>query len=98
MSKKKEKRGRKALPPEQKKPPQPTIKINDVLFPFVKLLKHEYKAKRVDTEKLNALTRLLLDENVNRVIEKQVAGKLDDATEMENQNPEESSAETEHLE
>ena len=43
MSNKKEKRGRKALPPEQKKPPQPTIKINDFLYPFVKLLKREYK-------------------------------------------------------
>lgn len=61
MVKKKEKRGRKALLPEQKKPPQPTIKINEALFPFVKLLKAEYKAKRIDVVKMNALTRLLLD-------------------------------------
>lgn len=93
MSKKKEKRGRKALPPEQKKPPQPTIKINDALFPFVKLLKHEYKAKRVNAEKLNSLTRLLLDDSANPVIEEQEAGKPDDATEMDNQIHEESSAE-----
>ena len=62
MSNKKEKRGRKALPPEQKKPPQPTIKINDFLYPFVKLLKREHKAKRVDINKLNALTQLLLED------------------------------------
>ena len=61
MVKKKEKRGRRALSPELKKPPQPTVKINDALFPFVKLLKAEYKAKRVDVLKLNALTRLLLE-------------------------------------
>jgi hypothetical protein len=60
MVKKKEKRGRKALLPAQKKPPQPTIKINEALFPFVKLLKAEYKAKRVDVVKMNALTQLLL--------------------------------------
>jgi hypothetical protein len=59
MTKKKERRGRKALPPELKKPPQPTIKINTVLHPFVKLLKHEYKAGRVDADKLAALTQLL---------------------------------------
>jgi hypothetical protein len=78
MSKKKDNRGRKALPPEQKKPPQPTIKINEVLYPFVKLLKREYKAKRVDAEKLNALTRLLLEESLNSTIEKQITGKPDD--------------------
>ena len=61
MVKKKEKRGRKALSPELKKPPQPTFKINNALFPFVKLLKAEYKAKRVDVLKLNALMRLLLE-------------------------------------
>ncbi len=74
---KKEKRGRKALPPEQKKPPQPTVKINIMLFPFVKLLKHEYKAKRVDAQKLQALTSLLLDDNTNYAIEEQIAANLD---------------------
>jgi len=78
MSKKKEKRGRKALPPELKKPPQPTIKINAALFAFVKLLKSEYKAKRVNTEKLNALTQLLLDDNADLAVEKQVICKPDD--------------------
>ncbi len=68
MSKKKEKRGRKALLPEQKKPPQPTIKINEVLLPFVKLLKHEYKAKRVDADKLTALTQLLLGDSVDSTL------------------------------
>ncbi len=62
MSKKKEKRGRKALPPEAKKPPQPTVKINEALYPFVKLLKQEFKAKRVDAEKLAALSALLSNE------------------------------------
>lgn len=79
MSKKKEKRGRKALPPEQKKPPQPTIKINDFLYPFVKLLKHEYKAKRVDIDKLNALTRMLLEDDVMPDIEKQEHGKPEES-------------------
>jgi|GEM_PF-2827125 len=80
MSRKDEKRGRKALPPGQKKPPQPTVKINEALYPFVKLLKREYKAKRVDVEKLNALTRLLLEDAFNPPIEKQVTGKPDDIT------------------
>lgn len=71
MSPKKEKRGRKAIPVDQKKPPQPTIKINDALFPFVKLLKVEYKAKRVSNEKLNALTQLLLH-GTDDTIKKQV--------------------------
>ncbi|MDP2903256.1 MAG: hypothetical protein Q8N96_09140 [Methylovulum sp.] len=81
MNDKKEKRGRKALLPEQKKPPQPTIKINDALFPFVKLLKTEHKAKRVSTEKLNALTRLLLDDNADLPVKKQATHKPDDAEE-----------------
>lgn len=81
MSKRDEKRGRKALPPGQKKPPQPTIKINEVLYPFVKLLKREYKAKRIDVEKLNALTRLLLEDAPNPPIEKQINCKLDDIIE-----------------
>lgn len=86
MPKSKEKRGRKALPPEQKKPPQPTIKINDFLYPFVKLLKREHKAKRVDVEKLNALTKFLLEDHLNPAIEKQVTCKPDDIIE-ENQDP-----------
>jgi hypothetical protein len=73
MTKKKDKRGRKALPPEQKKPPQPTIKINTVLLPFVKLLKRHYKAGHVDTEKLAALTALLLDGGYDLAIEEQAA-------------------------
>ena len=77
MAKKKDKRGRKALSPEQKKPPQPTIKINDALFPFVKLLKVEYKAKRVDTEKLNALTQILLDDSANLSVKKELVCKPD---------------------
>jgi hypothetical protein len=81
MAKKKEKRGRKALSPEQKKPPQPTIKINDALFPFVKLLKVEYRAKRVDVEKLNALTQLLLDDNAPLSDKKELVRKLDTTNE-----------------
>ena len=77
MNKKKERRGRKALPPEQKKPPQPTIKINPVLQPFVKLLKREYKAGHVDAEKLTALTRLLIEDVQDSVIEEQAALKTD---------------------
>ncbi|MBZ4202826.1 MAG: hypothetical protein LAC70_06805 [Methylovulum sp.] len=77
MSHKKEKRGRKAIPEDQKKPPQPTIKINDALFPFVKLLKVEYKAKRVSNEKLHALTQLLLN-NTDETIEKQVTQAQED--------------------
>lgn len=83
MTKKKENRGRKALAPERKKPPQPTIKINDALFPFVKLLKTEYKARRVDTEKLNALTRLLLDENAGLSDDRKSAQLPDDKAEEE---------------
>lgn len=78
MTKKKDKRGRKALPPEQKKPPQPTLKINPVLHPFVKLLKQRYKAGCVDDNKLAALTQLLLDGGHDAVIEEQTAQKLDD--------------------
>ena len=81
MSKKKEKRGRKALSPERKKPPQPTIKINDVLFPFVKLLKVEYKAKRVNAEKLNALTHLLLDVTIDLSDKSQSKLQTDEKTE-----------------
>ncbi len=77
MSPKKEKRGRKAIPVDQKKPPQPTIKINDALFPFVKLLKVEYKAKRVSNEKLNALTQLLLHDT-DDTIKKQVTPAQED--------------------
>lgn len=73
MSKKKDKRGRKALPPEQKKPPQPTMKINPVLHPFVKLLKREYKAGHVDADKIAALTALLLEGAQDSAIEEQVA-------------------------
>lgn len=76
MAKKKEKRGRKAIPPDRKKPPQPTIKINEFLYPFVKLLKVEYKAKRVDTYKLNALTQLLLDDNANLSVKTEREHKL----------------------
>ena len=77
MTKKKEKRGRKAIPPERKKPPQPTIKINEFLYPFVKLLKVEYKAKRIDADKLNALTHLLLDDNANLSVKKEQERKQD---------------------
>ncbi|MDO9106694.1 MAG: hypothetical protein Q7U57_17245 [Methylovulum sp.] len=77
MTKKKEKRGRKALPPGQKKPPQPTIKINDALFPFVKLLKAEYKAKRINAEKINALTQLLLDGNTDLTDKKQTISEAE---------------------
>ncbi len=78
MTKKKEKRGRKALPIDQKKPPQPTIKINEALFPFVSLLKFEYKAKRVSVEKMNALTRLLLNNDANLAPATQVDCKPDE--------------------
>ncbi|WP_019864313.1 hypothetical protein [Methylovulum miyakonense] len=71
MTKKKDKRGRKALPPEQKKPPQPTIKINPVLHPFVKLLKRQYKAGHVDADKLSVLTEILLSGMDDPVIEEQ---------------------------
>ncbi len=77
MTKKKEKRGRKAIPEERKKPPQPTIKINEFLYPFVKLLKVEYKAKRVGVEKLSALTRLLLDDNASLSVKKERGHKPD---------------------
>lgn len=82
---KKEKRGRKKLPPDQKKPPQPTIKINVALFPFVELLKREYKAKRVDAQKIQALTQLLLDGQPNQSIKEQTAANLDNL----NETPEE---------
>ena len=84
MAKKKENRGRKPLPPERKKLPQPTIKINEVLYPFVKLLKVEYKAKRVDAEKLNVLTRLLLDDNADLSVKRDLANKPENTNE-ENQ-------------
>ncbi|MBT9098305.1 hypothetical protein KFZ76_11375 [Methylovulum psychrotolerans] len=73
MTKKKDKRGRKALPPEQKKPPQPTLKINPTLHPFVKQLKRHYKAGLVDADKLAALTALLLDDSHQPSIEEQAA-------------------------
>jgi len=84
MAKKKENRGRKPLPPGRKKKPQPTIKINEVLYPFVKLLKVEYKAKRVDAEKLNLLTRLLLDDNADLSVKRELASKPENTNE-ENQ-------------
>jgi len=84
MAKKKDNRGRKPLPPELKKLPQPTIKINEVLYPFVKLLKVEYKAKRVDAEKLNLLTRLLLDDNADLSVKRELASKPENTNE-ENQ-------------
>ncbi|KJV05635.1 hypothetical protein [Methylocucumis oryzae] len=68
MSKKKNKRGRKALPPDKKKPPQPTIKINEALLPFVKLLKAEFKAKRVSDDTLNRLTECLLEPGSEHLI------------------------------
>lgn len=77
MTKKKDKRGRKALPPEQKKPPQPTLKINPVLYPFVKLLKQRHKAGCVNDKTLAALTQLLLDGGHAPVIEEQPARTLD---------------------
>ncbi len=81
MSKKKEKRGRKALPPEAKKPPQPTVKINEALYPFVKLLKQEFKAKRVDAEKLAALSALLMNEINGPTTKKPTDDCADDNTE-----------------
>lgn len=77
MTKKKDKRGRKALPPEQKKPPQPTIKINPVLQPFVKLLKRQFKAGNVDAEKLKALTDLLMTGIIDPDIEEQASLNID---------------------
>lgn len=85
MTKKKEKRGRKAIPVERKKPPQPTIKINEFLYPFVKLLKVEYKAKRVDAEKLNALMHLLLDDNASLSVKKEQEHKPDGQAEDESE-------------
>jgi hypothetical protein len=79
MPKKIQKRGRKALLPGDKKPPQPTVKINETLLPFVKLLKQEYKAKRLNESKLDALKTLLLDKQ-SPAIEKQHASKADDIT------------------
>jgi len=74
MSKNKDNRGRKPLPPSKKKPPQPTVKINEALYPFVKLLKREYKAKRVDADKLDALTKLLLENTDDPEIKKSKTG------------------------
>ncbi len=78
MSKNKDTRGRKPLPLGKKKPPQPTLKINEALYPFVKLLKREFKAKRVDADKLAALTRLLLEETNDPDIEKSTTGSQED--------------------
>ncbi len=78
MTKKKDKRGRKALPPEQKKPPQPTLKINPFLHPFVKLLKRQYKAGHVNADKLAALTALLLNGGHEPSIGEQAALIQDD--------------------
>lgn len=82
---KKEKRGRKALPPDKKKPPQPTVKINVALYPFVKLLKREFKAKRIDAEKLQALTNVLLDGKSSPLIEEPTAVGTNDAIEAPHQ-------------
>lgn len=59
------------------------MKINEFIYPFVKLLKHEHKAKRLDVEKLNALTKLLLGDNVDPGIEKQTHRKPDDIDEID---------------
>ncbi|MDD5274331.1 MAG: hypothetical protein PHU14_16635 [Methylovulum sp.] len=80
MTKKKDKRGRKALPPEQKKPPQPTLKINPFLHPFVKLLKRQYKAGHVDAGKLAALTALLNGGHEPSIEEQAVLTPDDDGT------------------
>lgn len=72
MTKKKDGRGRKALPPDQKKPPQPTVKINETLYPFVKQLKKEFKANRVSAEKLAKLMAILSDDSIEPTIEKPI--------------------------
>ncbi|MDF1583644.1 MAG: hypothetical protein P1P78_10075 [Methyloprofundus sp.] len=50
MEHKTEKRGRKSLPLDKKKPPQATVKINDFILPFVQELKG-YLRNNLVTEK-----------------------------------------------
>jgi hypothetical protein len=59
MTVKKETRGRKRLPPEKKKPPQATLKINDFILPFVKELKGNLKKGLITEQTLDRLFDIL---------------------------------------
>ncbi len=59
MAEKTEKRGRKPLPADKKKPPQETLKINDFILPFVKKLKGNLKNKLVTENTLSQLFDVL---------------------------------------
>ena len=59
MPNKIETRGRKALPPEQRKSPQATVKINETILPFVKQLKDNLKNEEVTQETLRRLFDVL---------------------------------------
>jgi len=50
MPTKTETRGRKPLPLDKKKPPQATIKINNVILPFVQTLKGNLKKNSLPKE------------------------------------------------
>ena len=54
-----ETRGRKALPPEARKAPQPTIKINNTILPLVKLLKSNLKNGSLTKEIINRLIEIV---------------------------------------
>jgi len=55
MSERIETRGRKSLPLDKKKAPQATVKINDLILPFVKVLKGNLKKGMVTDQILSNL-------------------------------------------
>jgi len=56
---KKETRGRKPLPPEERKAPQATVKINNFILPFVRELKGNLKKGMVSGKTLSELFSVL---------------------------------------
>lgn len=59
MDTKKETRGRKAIAPEQRKAPQATVKVNEVILPFVKELKGNLKNGKVTKKTIARLFNVL---------------------------------------
>ena len=59
MDAKIETRGRKSLPPEKRKAPQTTVKINNFILPFVQELKGNLKNKQVTPEIISQLFSVL---------------------------------------
>jgi len=86
MTIKSETRGRKPLPPEERKAPQATVKINDFILPFVKELKGNLKKGKV-TKKTMARLFNVLNNNWEQssALEEQETSQCDDVKRLKSE-------------